>query len=89
MINIYIKELEKQEFLEYYKLPKWTRKFAWKIVKILNLILRKEIDENKKIYFIPNIEKESVYKKLYKKLEKEKNTNTKNTNYIIKKIKAI
>lgn len=72
MINIYIKELEKQEFLEFCKLPKWTRNFAWKIVKILNLVLKKEIDENKKIYFIPNIEKESVYKKLQKKLEKEK-----------------
>ena len=72
MINIYIKELEKQEFLEFCKLPKWTRNFTWKIVKILNLILKKEIDENKKIYFIPDIEKESVYKKLQKKLEKEK-----------------
>ena len=87
MINIYIKELEKQEFLEFYKLPKWTRKFAWKIVKILNLILRKEIDENKKIYFIPNIEKESVYKKLYKKLEKEKTQTQKIQIILSKKLK--
>lgn len=87
MINIYIKELEKQEFLEFYKLPKWTRKFTWKIVKILNLILKKEIDENKKIYFIPNIEKESVYKKLYKKLEKEKTQTQKIQIILSKKLK--
>lgn len=70
MINIYIKELEKQEFLEFYKLPKWTRNFAWKVVQKINLILKKEIDENKKIYFISNIEK--MYKKINTKLEKEK-----------------
>lgn len=87
MINIYIKELEKQEFLEFYKLPKWTRKFAWKIVKILNLILRKEINENKKIYFIPNIEKESVYKKLCQKLEKEKTQTQKIQIILSKKLK--
>ena len=87
MINIYIKELEKQEFLEFYKLPKWTRKFAWKIVKILNLILRKEIDENKKIYFIPNIEKESVYKKVCQKLEKEKTQTQKIQIILSKKLK--
>ena len=73
MINIYIKELEKQEFLGFYKIPKWAQKFTWQIIVRLNLILKKEIDENKKMYFIPNIEKESVYKKVCKKLEKEKN----------------
>ena len=87
MINIYIKELEKQEFLEFYKLPKWTRNFTWKIVKILNLILIKEIDENKKIYFIPNIEKESVYKKLHKKSEKEKMKTQKIQIILSKKLK--
>lgn len=87
MINIYIKELEKQEFLEFCKLSKWTRNFAWKIVKILNLILKKEIDENKKIYFIPNIEKESVYKKLQKKLEKEKTQTQKIQIILSKKLK--
>lgn len=87
MINIYIKELEKQDFLEFYKLPKWTRKFAWKIVKKLNLILKKEIDENKRIYFIPNIEKEKIYIKLKKKLEKEKTQTQKIQIILSKKIK--
>lgn len=72
MINIYIKELEKQEFLELYKIPKWIQNFTWKMLKKINLILKKEIDKNKKIYFIPNIAKESVYKKACKKLKKEK-----------------
>lgn len=84
MINIYIKELEKQEFLEFYKLPKWTSNFVWKIVKILNLILKKEVEEDKKIYFIPNLEKENVYKKLNKKLKKEK-TKTKKIQIILSK----
>lgn len=87
MINIYIKELEKQEFLEFYKLPKWTRNFVWKIVRILNLILIKEIDENKKVYFIPNLEKEKTYKKLQKKLEKEKIKTQKIQIILSKKIK--
>lgn len=87
MINIYIKELEKQEFLEFYKFLKWTKNFAWKIVKIFNLILKKEIDENKKIYFIPNVEKESIYKKLQKKLEKEKVQTQKIQIILSKKIK--
>lgn len=84
MINIYIKELEKQEFLEFYKFPKWTSNFVWKIVKILNLILKKEVEEDKKIYFIPNLEKENVYKKLNKKLKKEK-TKTKKIQIILSK----
>lgn len=84
MINIYIKELEKQEFLEFYKLPKWTSNFVWKIVEILNLILKKEVEEDKKIYFIPNLEKENVYKKLNKKLKKEK-TKTKKIQIILSK----
>ena len=84
MINIYIKELEKQEFLEFYKFPKWTSNFVWKIVKILNLTLKKEVEEDKKIYFIPNLEKENVYKKLNKKLKKEK-TKTKKIQIILSK----
>ena len=56
LINIYIKELEKEEFFKFYKIPKWAKKIAWKLVKISNYILKKEIEENKKIYFIPNIE---------------------------------
>lgn len=87
MINIYIKELEKQELSEFYELPKWTRKFVWKMVKTLNLILKKEIKENKKIYFIPNIEKENVYKKICKKLEKEKTQTQKIQIILSKKLK--
>ena len=41
----------------------------------------------KKIYFIPNIEKESVYKKLYKKLEKEKTQTQKIQIILSKKLK--
>ena len=72
MINIYIKELEKEEFLSFYKFPKWTRNIIWEIIKKSNLMLKKEIDENKKIFYIPNMEKESIYKKVNKKIEKEK-----------------
>lgn len=87
MINIYIKELEKQEFLEFFKLPKWTRNFMWKLVQKLHLILKQEIDENKKIYFISNIEKERVYKKINKKLEKEKTQTQKIQIILSKKLK--
>lgn len=72
MINIYIKELEKEEFFKIRKIPKYIKKFAWKLVKISNYILKKEIEENKKIYFIPNIENERVYKKIKKKIDREK-----------------
>lgn len=72
MINIYIKELEKEEFFEIIKFPKWTRSFIWKVIKKLNIILKKEIEENRKIYFITNVKRESTYKKIKKKLEKEK-----------------
>ena len=72
MINIYIKGLEKEEFFKFYKFPKWTRGFVWRIIKTLNLVLNKEIGENKKIYYVLNIENESTYKNINKKLEKEK-----------------
>lgn len=87
MINIYIREIDKQEFLEFYKFPKWTRNFAWKIIKKLNLIVIKEIDENKKIYFIPNAKKENIYKKLNKKLKKEKTKTQKMQVILSKKLK--
>ena len=83
MINIYIKELEKQDFLEFYKLPKWTRNFIWKVIKKLNIVLIKQIEENKKIYFITNV-KEKIYKKINKKLEKEK-TQTQKVQIILSK----
>lgn len=84
LINIYIKELEKEEFFKFHKIPKWAKKITWKVMKSLNLILKKEIEENKKIYFIPNIQKERVYKKLKKKLEREK-TQTQKIQIILSK----
>lgn len=83
LINVYIKELEKQEFLKFYKFPKWTRKVIWRVIKKLNIILIKQIDENKKIYFITNVKKE-IYKKINKKLEKEK-TQTQKVQLILSK----
>ena len=87
MINIYIKELEKEEFLAFYKLPKWTRETTWKVIKKLNIILKRQIGENKKIYFIPNIEKENIYNKLNKKLKKEKTQTQKIQIVLSKKLK--
>lgn len=72
MINIYIKELDKEEFLKFYKFPKWTRGIVWRVIKNLNLILKKEIEENRKIYYIPNINRKKVYIKVNRKIEKEK-----------------
>lgn len=72
MINIYIKKLEKEEFFKFYKFPNFGKKFIWKLVQKLNLVLKKEIAENKKIYFVTNIENTRVYKKINNKLKKEK-----------------
>lgn len=83
LINVYIKELEEKEFLEFYKFPKWIRKFIWKIIKKINIVLIKQIDENKKIYFITNT-KEKIYKKINKKLENEK-TQTQKVQIILSK----
>lgn len=73
MITIYIKELDENEIMETSDL---NRKFMSlldnKLTKILNLIKIKEIEQSKKIYLIPNPSKTSVYKRVVKKLEKEK-----------------
>lgn len=87
MINIYIKKIEKEEFFEFYKKPKWLITFLWKIIQKANLVFKKQIDENKKIYFITNIEKESTYKKLKKKLQKEKTQTQKIQIILSKKLK--
>jgi len=84
LINVYINELEKEEVSEFNKFPKWTRNIIWKFIKKLNLILKKEIEENKKIFYIPNIEQKSIYKKLNKKIEKEK-TKTQKVQIILSK----
>lgn len=84
LVNIYIKELEKEEFFEFYKSHKWIKNITWKLIKSLNLILKKEIEDNKKIYLIPNINKEKIYIKIKKKLEKEK-TQTQKIQIILSK----
>ncbi len=72
MITIYIKECEKEEIFLNSILPKWVKTLAWKIMKQLNFIQVKEIEENRKLYLVPNPKKEKVYKKIRKRLEKEK-----------------
>ena len=73
MINIYIKELEEKDTIEMYtKFPKFIKKAIILFQAKLNKIIVKEIDENNKIYLIPNINKKMVYKKIRNKVEKEK-----------------
>ena len=73
MITVYIKELDKIEINENSNFfQKYLSKLKNKIIKILNLIKIKEIEQSKKIYLIPNPSKTSVYKRVVKKLEKEK-----------------
>lgn len=73
MINIYIKELEEKDTIEMYtKFPKFIKKAIISFHAKLNKIIVKEIDENNKIYLIPNINKKMVYKKIRNKVEKEK-----------------
>lgn len=84
MVNIYIKELEKEEFLKFYKNPKWIKNIVWKFIKSLNIILKRKIEDNKKIYFVPNIHKENIYIKLNKKLKNEK-TQTQKIQIILSK----
>lgn len=73
MINIYIKELEnEEEIIIPYRVPKWIENFVKKLIKKFNYIMDKKVDENKKIYLLPNIKEEKVYKRIKKKLEKEK-----------------
>lgn len=73
MIYTYIKELEdKKEIDGFSKMSKWLEKCIVGIMIKTNCILEKQIDENKKIYLLPNIEKEKIYRKIKRKLEKEK-----------------
>lgn len=85
MIDIYIKELEEREEIEFLnKGINCVNKFILKFIKLTNKIIVKDIEDNKKIYLIPNIEKEKIYKKLRRKIEKEK-TNTQNVEIILSK----
>lgn len=65
MVTIYIKELTKDEIQS-------INNIKWKIIKKLNIIQTKQIGKSQKIYLIPNLNKTSVYKKVIKKIEKEK-----------------
>lgn len=72
MITVYLKELEKREEIEwFYKIPKWAQNFLWKILKKLNWIIIKKMEENEKLYLIPNIEGKKVCAKIKRKLENE------------------
>ena len=87
MITIYIKQWKREEIFNKYKLPNWIKNIAYNIIKKLNYIRIKEIGENKKLYLISNATKESTYKKIRKKLEKEKTKTQKMQIVLAKKIK--
>ena len=73
MINIYIKELEEKDTIEMYtSYPKWIKKTIMLFHTKFNKIIVKEINENNKIYLIPNVNKKTIYKKIRNKIEKEK-----------------
>lgn len=70
---VYIKEIEEKEEIEFFeKLPKWAKKSVWKVMQTVNWIITKQIEENRKVYLIPNIENKNTEKRLKRKLEKEK-----------------
>lgn len=72
MINIYIKELENKEEINFInKVPKCLKKIFFEIIKKTNHIVKKNIEENKKIYLIPNINKKTICKRLLHLIEKE------------------
>lgn len=73
MINIYIKELEEKDNIEMYtNYPKWIKKTIMLFYTKFNKIIVKEINENNKIYLIPNINKKAIYVTIRNKIEKEK-----------------
>ncbi len=73
MITIYLKEWDKEEELvKIQNMPQWAKKCLYYLIEKLNYIIVKKIEENRKIYIIPNIEKENIYNRIRKKLEKEK-----------------
>lgn len=88
MINIYIKELEEKDTIEMYTdFPKWIKKIIMLFHTKFNKIVVKEINENNKIYLIPNINKKIVYKKIRNKIEKEKTKTQKVQAILEEKIK--
>lgn len=77
LITVYVKELDEEDKSQYSKIK-------LNIVNKLNLVQSKLIDENKKIYLIPNIKKINIYKKILRKLEREK-TITKRVQLVLSK----
>lgn len=69
---IYIKELENQEEIQQLKkVPKWIRKWIGKIIYKMNWIMENRIEENRKVYLIPNLGNKNREKRIRKKLERE------------------
>jgi len=68
---IYIKELEETEEIGIFqKVPQGAKKLVWNMMKKINVIIVKQIEENRKIYLIPNIEQKNTTKRIRKKLER-------------------
>ncbi len=72
MITIYLKEAQKEEIFKKISMPNWLQKLVWYLLKKSNWVIVKKIAENKKIYFLPHLEKRTIYSKVKKRLEKEK-----------------
>lgn len=88
MINIYIKELKEKDTIDLYSgVPKYVKKFIILFYIKCNKIIVKKIDENNKIYIIPNINQKKVYKKIRSKIEKEKTKTQKVQAILEEKIK--
>lgn len=71
MTTIYIKECENNdELIINKKVPKFIKKLVTNIKKKLNIISRKQVN-NDYIYIIPNIENKNIQKKIQRKITKE------------------
>ena len=69
---IYIKEMDKNDKLgEIDKFPKFIQKIIIKIVDITNNFFVVNIGESTKKYILPNSNKEKVYQKIIKRIDKE------------------
>ena len=85
MITIYIKELEKSDKIKFLEMiPKFLRKILIKIIKITNNFFINKIDDNKKIYIIPDINRKKVYEKILRTLKKEQ-TQTQKVQIVLSK----
>ena len=72
MITIFIKELDENDKLKFLNnVPIFFHKALKFIKKLINKFYINEINENSKIYIIPNPNKKHIYKYVVKKLEKE------------------